>query len=238
MPINNIPCTSCKNTNCLIYKHIKTKDFEKFISEKNTFSCKKGQQFVMEGAPTNGLFFIQSGKAKVIKTGIYGKEQILRFVTDGEVIGHRGFGVRQKYFIGALALEDTTLCNFSDKTLKEMLIQIPELTYDFMLFYAEELSKSEEKVKTLAQMTVREKVIDSLLYINRKFGANKKGYLNLILSRKEIADFAGTTDEQVTRTFSNLKKEGYITTTGKRIAIQNINALKKEIAEHNYYLAS
>lgn len=230
-------CVNCENLNCLIKKNISSEVVQKFISEKNTFSCKKGQQFVMEGAPTNGLFFIQSGKAKVIKTGIYGKEQILRFVTDGEVIGHRGFGIRQKYFIGALALEDTTLCNFSDKTLKEMLIQIPELTYDFMLFYAEELSKSEEKVKTLAQMTVREKVIDSLLYINRKFG-NLRGFLNLPLSRKEYADYAGTTEEQVIRIFSALKKEGLIIAKGKKIGVANVENLKNEISEHNFFLDS
>jgi len=211
---------------------------QKLVEERNTIACKKGQQFVMEGAPMNGLFFMYQGKAKVLKTGIYGKEQILRFVNHGEIIGHRGFGIREKYSIGAYALEDSILCNFSDAILKNMLSQIPELTYSFMLFYAEELNRSEEKVKTLAQMTVREKVIDTLLYIHRKFGENHKGLLDLTLSRKEIAGFAGTTDEQVTRIISALKKEGYLFAIGKRIGIKNVEILKKEISEHNYFLDS
>jgi len=238
MAVPKIHCNTCANQNCLIQKNISSDLMQILITERNTIACRKGQQFVIEGAPTNGLFFIHKGKAKVLKTGIYGKEQILRFVNDGEIIGHRGFGIREKYSIGALALEDTILCNFSNKTLKKMLSQIPELTYDFMLFYAEELNRSEEKVKTLAQMTVREKVIDTLLYIHRKFGENHKGLLDVMLSRKEIADFAGTTDEQVTRTISNLKKEGYLFTIAKRIGIKKIEALKKEISEHNYFLGS
>lgn len=107
-----------------------------------------------------------------------------------------------------------------------------------MLFYANELNNSESKVKAIAQMTVREKVIDALLYINRKFGINHKDLLNLQLSRKEIAGFAGTTDEQVTRTLSALKKEKLIFTIGKRIGIVNTKQLSKEISEHNYFLNS
>lgn len=204
----------------------------------NIFTCKKGQQFIMEGAPVNGLFFICSGKAKVLKTGIYGREQILRFVGDGEIVGHRGFGTREKYGITAVALEDTVLCNFTNDIMQKMLKEIPKLTYDLMLFYAEELNKSETKVKAFAQMTVREKVIDTLLYVHRKFGLDKKGFLNLKLSRKEIADFAGTTDEQVIRTISALKKEDLLATLGKRIAILSFENLQKEISEHNYFIAS
>ncbi|AOW20357.1 Crp/Fnr family transcriptional regulator [Urechidicola croceus] len=200
--------------------------------------CKKGQQFVMEGAPVNGLFFICKGRAKVLKTGIYGKEQILRFVKEGEIVGHRGFGTRKKYGISAVALEDIVLCNFSNEVLEKMLKEIPTLTYNLMLFYAEELNKSENKVKAFAQMTVKEKVIDTLIYLHRKFGQNPKGYLNLVLSRKEIADFAGTSDEQVIRILSTLKKENQIFTSGKRIGISNIDLLKKEISEHNYFINS
>ncbi|WP_299108499.1 Crp/Fnr family transcriptional regulator [uncultured Winogradskyella sp.] len=222
----------------MIKKNIALDSIQEFMEDRSTITCKNGQQFVMEGAPTNGLFFVNKGKAKVLKTGIYGKEQILRFVNDGEIIGHRGFGIREKYSVSAVALEDSVLCNFTDDTLKRMLKVIPELTYDLMLFYAYELNKTESKVKAIAQMSVREKVIDALLYINRKFGCNHRGLLDIKLSRKEIAGFAGTTNEQVTRVISVLKKEELIFTMGKRIGIVNVELLSKEISEHNYFLDS
>ena len=106
-----------------------------------------------------------------------------------------------------------------------------------MLFYANELNKSEAKVKSLSQMTVRERVIDTLLYVNRKFG-QQNGFIALVLSRREYADYAGTTEEQVIRVLSALKKEQLITTKGKRIGIVHLALLKKEISEHNFYLDS
>ncbi len=219
----------------------KNVSIEYLIDIKDSISiiaCKKGQQFIMEGAPVNGLFFVCSGKAKVLKTGIYGKEQILRLVGEGEIVGHRGFGTTNKYGISAVAIEDCILCSLSNDILNKMLIELPKLTYDLMIFYAEELNRSEDKVKAFAQMTVREKVIDSLLYMDRKFGRNLNGFFSIQLSRKEIADYAGTTVEQVIRTISALKKEELIQTLGKQIGIINIEELKKEISEYNYFLGT
>jgi len=87
-------------------------------------------------------------------------------------------------------------------------------------------------------MTVREKVIDSFLYIYRKFGQNEDDFFNIQLPRKDFADFAGTTEEQVIRIISSLKKEKLLQTKGKQIGITNINLLKKEISEHNFFLDS
>ena len=230
-------CHSCENLNCLIKKSISNETLAPFLVEKATVSFRKGQGFIFEGAPVHGLYFVHSGKVKVSKSGIHGKEQIVRLVGDGEIIGHRGFGANSFYQINAETLSDTILCNFSTNTLENMLQTVPALTYDFMIFYADELNRSETKVRKFAQMTVREKVIDALLYINRKFG-QENGLLVVQLSRKEIANFAGTTEEQVIRVISGLKKEGLLSSKGKSIGIVDVDELKKEIAAHHYFLDS
>lgn len=230
-------CSTCPNGDCLIKKNCLTTEAEEFIKQRISFLCKKGQQFIIEGAPVQGLFFIQKGKAKIMQTGINGREQIVRFSKDGEIIGHRGFAVGEQYHISAEALEDTFVCNFSNRIMIEMLQEIPALTYEMMLFYAKELNVSETKVRKIAQMTVRERVVDTLLYIDRKFGQTNQLF-NLQLSRKEIADFSGTTEEQVIRILSLLKKEGLIRSVGKKIGITELQKMKNEISEHNYFIAT
>jgi len=228
-------CLSCGNETCLIKKNLKSPVVTEFTEIRKEIRCKKGQQFIMEGAPVTGLFFLLKGKVKVVRTGLHGKEQIVRFAKEGEIIGHRGFGTDEFYPISAIALEDCVLCYFSKEKLQEVLKIDPSFTYDLMLFYANELSQSEVKVKYLSQMTVRERIIDTLLFLHRKFGQHKD-FLLLPLSRKEYADYAGTTEEQVIRTFSTLKKENLIVAKGKKIGIPDVSILKKEIAEHKFYL--
>lgn len=230
-------CTVCGSTKCLMHTY-KDVLFNTNQPQSNTvLKCKKGQQFIMEGAPVNGLFFIKSGVVKVFRTGINGREQIVRFAKPCEIVGHRGFGTQEYYSIGAIALKDTELHYFPKEYLQQTLLNNPKLAYGMMLFYANELNRSENKVKSISQMTVRERVIDSLLYIHRKFG-ELKGFLNLPLSRREYAEYSGTTEEQVIRVFSALKKENLISASGKKIGITNIDNLKKEINDHNYFLDS
>jgi CRP-like cAMP-binding protein len=224
-------CTSCINENCFIKRHIHIEKMKNYIVKKRSFTCKKAQQFIIEGAPIQGLYFIYKGKVKTVKTGINGREQIVRLTKEGDTVGFRGFGTSKRYLIGAYALEDTVLCNFSNEDMLDILHNIPEFTFDLMLFYAEELNKSENNIRKIAQMNVRERVIDTLLYIHRKFGQTN-GVIELDLSRKEIADFAGTTDEQVIRVISSLKKEALIKTVGKKIGLLNVDKLKAEIREH------
>lgn len=226
-------CYSCANENCFIRKHLHIEQMVTYVAKKQNVVCKKSDQFITEGAPLQGLYFICSGKVKTVKTGINGREQIVRLTKSGDIVGFRGFGTSKKYLIGAYALEDTVLCNFSNETMLEILKHVPEFTYALMLFYADELNKSENNIRKIAHMNVRERVIDLLLYIHRKFG-QVNGLIDIELSRKEIADFAGTTEEQAIRIISSLKKETLIKTVGKRIGILNVSGLRSEIMEHKY----
>lgn len=227
-------CYSCANENCFIKKHLHLEKMAPYIFKKKRVVCKKTNQFITEGAPLQGLYFICEGKVKTVKTGINGREQIVRLTKNGDTIGFRGFGTSKRYLIGAYALEDTILCNFSNETMMEILQNVPEFTYALMLFYADELNKSENNIRKIAHMNVRERVIDLLLYIYKKFG-QRNDLIEIELSRKEIADFAGTTEEQAIRILSSLKKEMLIKTTGKRIGILNVPKLRSEIMEHTYF---
>ena len=228
-------CETCTNSNCFIKTHLHLEKMRDYVEKKHSFKCKKGHQFILEGAPLQGLYFIYQGKAKTVKTGIYGREQIVRFAQEGDIVGFRGFGTSNRYLIGAYAIEDTILCNFSNEVMMEILQNVPEFTFDMMLFYAEELNKSENNVRKIAHMSVRERVVDTLLYIHRKFGQSND-YINVVLSRRDITDLARTTEEQVIRVISSLKKEGLIKIEGKKIGLVKIPALRKEIMEHKYIL--
>ncbi len=199
-----------------------------YLDLKRTIHSRKSENFILEGSPVQGLFFVYKGKAKVYSSGAQGGDQIVRFVGNGDTVGHRGFlSFESCYMISADALEDSILCHFTSEDLLKMLHSIANLSFDLMIFYAEELQRSEEKVNKFAQMNVRERVIDSLMYLKNKFGVND-GFINIKISRKEIADFAGTTDKQVTRVMSNLKQENLIYIEGKLIKIIDEEKLLKE----------
>ncbi|MCC6383923.1 MAG: Crp/Fnr family transcriptional regulator [Bacteroidia bacterium] len=199
----------------------------KLIREnKLLIRCKKGQQIFFEGAPVTGIFFILEGKVKVFKSGINGRQQIVRLARSGDILGHRGFGGNNIYPVGASTLEDSKICFIESSVFFNTLKNEPELAIQLLLFYAEELKTTETKLRNQAQMTIREKITDALLYIYERYHVDGDNTLDVHLSRQDIADLAGTNREQISRLITEFEYEGIIKTKGKRIEIIRLNKMQ------------
>lgn len=222
----NIECEKCPNKDCSLLRYCNS-TWLKFISEhKACTTYKKGQQIIYERMLVDGMYFILSGKVKVYKTGINGKQQILRLSKTGDILGHRGFN-RKVFPISAAALEDCKVCFIEIDDFEQILKSNPEMAYQLMAFYAEELFISEVRARNLAQLTVREKVADSLVKIRESFEVNTgNGPIGVELSRQEIADLAGTTKEQVSKHLADFKDEGIIELNGRGINLLDEERLK------------
>lgn len=206
---------------------------EKINNRKNSFQCKKGQPIFIEGSAVMGIYFIYQGKVKVTIRGANNKQQIVRLANNGHILGHRGFG-NESYPVGAVAMEDSLICFIDNNTLNETFLANPEFTIGLMMFYSQELRKTEARIKYFSQMTAREKVIYALYYLMETYDLSaKKNILDIIISRQEIADIAGTTADQVSRTITDLKKEKVLNTDEKKIIILNSQKLREEV--HAYF---
>ncbi|MCX6292270.1 MAG: Crp/Fnr family transcriptional regulator [Bacteroidetes bacterium] len=228
-----ISCQDCANKQCFVQQYCFADWINRIDQSKNQAWYKRGQYIFREGDRVFGIYFIQQGKVKVVSTGLNNKEQVVRLATDGHVVGHRGYGA-ETYPIGAIALEDTIACFVENKLLYDAFMANPKFTYSLMMFYSIELRKTEIRLRHLAQMSIREKIANTLLYIKDIYGINEKeNCLNVILNRQEIADIAGTTAEQVTRQLTDFEKEKLIAKLGKKIVLDDLEGLKKIIAAHS-----
>ncbi len=193
---------------------------------------KKNQNILNQGFRIFGIFFIRKGKVKVFTTGLNGKEQIVRFASDGHILGHRGVGY-EVYPVSATAMEDSYICFIENEVLNELFMANPKFAVELMMYYSRELRKLENRVKNIVQMNIREKTAESLLLIQSNFGINEQGELNVCFSRVDFASFAGSTRQQVAIQLTEFEKEGLIEKRGKKIAILNMNALVRIISEFN-----
>lgn len=226
-----IDCFSCENELCLI-KTCGSGSIALLEEKKTQLVLDKGQAIFQEDAPVFGLFFIQKGKVKVVSSNLDGKKQIVRLANKQHLLGHVGTGY-ETYPIGAFALENTRVCFFDSDLMVEAFKQNFDLSFCVMMFYSKELRKSEIRTKYLAQMTVREKIVFSLIYVVDTFGiCSSSNTLEASLSRSEIASIAGTNSDQVSRTITALKSDGLISTDGNKIVILNLDGMNAIIARY------
>lgn len=225
-------CTECQTSSCLIKQNVNTA-WLKQIEEHNQISFyKEGHHIVYENNPVMGLYFIQEGKAKIYSTGINNKTQVVRLSKAGGIIGHRGYG-GDLYPVGAISIEDSIVCFINNETMFNAFMENPKLTFNLMMYYSKELRNSEARIKNIAQMNVKEKVVDALLYVDDVFNPTSNTHSIISLTRKDLSDLAGINPEQLSRILSELKMEKLISIVSNEINIIDIDKLRDIVDPFN-----
>ncbi|MFP5470260.1 MAG: Crp/Fnr family transcriptional regulator [Bacteroidia bacterium] len=230
-----VQCMDCA-ANCII-KNIYDEQVLKEIEESKTVQHYNKQQYIFnEGMPISQIRFITSGVVKVFKSGVNNKTKIIRFSKTGEILGHRALNTTT-YPVSAVAIEETTICSFSKIFYLNLIRKNLSLAIKMMNFFADELTRSETRERNLAQMNVREKIADTLLYLKDTFELDKNNVLQIFLSRQDIADYAGTTKEQVSKILSEFKDEKLIKLKAKQIIFLDEQKIRTIIDTHfKHYL--
>lgn len=195
-------------------------------SNRKNYLVKKGESIFKEGDPVNGVYFVYKGSVKVHKQ--WGdKDIIIRFATPGKIFGHRGLGISSaSYPVSATALEPSTIC-FIDKDFFLSTLQVNhDFAFKLMMFYAEELRESEDKMRNLALMSVKGRLAVALFHLQDLFGIDDDQCISVDLSRQDLAAFTGATYETVFRTMNELIQEKLIVLIGKKIQIIDAEGLK------------
>lgn len=227
-----ITCKKCDNNACFIKKTLPSRWLTKIELKKIQIEHLAKDAIFREGGYVRGVYFIKTGKVKIVAKGAENKEQIVRLAIEGHVLGHRGLG-DDKYPVSAIACIDSTVCFIDNDTLYDAFMDNPKLILQMMEFYSRELRKSEIRMKYLTQMNVQEKIAEALLYVKQAFGINKNdGTLNVCFTRKEIADLTGTLAEQVSRTLGEFENKKLIAKEGKGIKLIGEKKLQEIVEKY------
>ena len=202
-------------------------DFEKYINSKQKLNFHKGETIFEDGDTPKGVYFIQKGTAKLSKQGVYGKEQILRFIKDGDLIGYRSLLCGENLQAKAEAMVDLEAIFLPAETFLHLLEVDPKLSFVMLQKIAFELGESSNTVTFLAQKTVRERLAEILLLLEQKLGTDPEGFIKISLTREEIANLIGTATESAIRLISEFKQDGLIEVEGRNIKILSRDKLIK-----------
>jgi CRP-like cAMP-binding protein len=219
-------CESCivKEFNSL--KSLTRDELTRVAACKTGKVFRKGQVIFEEGETLNGVYCVKSGVCKLTKLSENGKDQVVKLVVKGGLLGKRSLVTEQKTNLSAVALNDMEMCFIPKSEIMEDLNKNPKFTMDVLRTMAEDLKESDESLVNMAQKSVKRRMAEILMYIQDNFGTDDEGYLSIVISREDYASIVGTATESAIRILSQFKKELIISTRGKQIKIEDYNALK------------
>jgi len=194
---------------------------------KTSYTIKKGEPIFEEGEVTNGIYCIKDGVCKLSKLSDNGKDQIVKLVKPGELLGQRSMISDEPANLSAVALEDMEVCFIPRSEVMQFFTQNNQFSMNVMKTICEDLKGADDHMVNMAQKTVRQRLAETLIYLEDTFGKNEDGTLRIQLSREELAGMIGTATESCIRLLSELNKSDYIELIGKKIKIVDKNKLKR-----------
>jgi CRP-like cAMP-binding protein len=204
------------------------KDKEAIIQHHTVTRIKKGGYLYREGEKSHGLICMASGKAKIFRTGVAGREHIIKMLKVNDFTGFQTLFTESIWSDSAVVIEESIICTIEKQSLLRILKNNADLSVKISKILSDELRYSYDKMVSLSQKHVRGRLVESLLMLCKIYGFEADGKtINARLSRNDIAHLSNMTTSNAIRTLSNLAAEGNIKINGKKIAILNFDNLEQ-----------
>jgi CRP/FNR family transcriptional regulator len=153
---------------------------------------------------------LRTGMVKISHTLTDGRQQIVDFLTDGDILLDHPRDNAQSTIVEATT--DVDACEISLADLNALSVDAPELRDALLGAALEKIDRKNYQLMMLGRKRSDERVASFLLdFLERaKRRGKPSNRLNLPMSRGEIADYLSLTTETVSRAFSVLREEGIL----------------------------
>jgi CRP/FNR family transcriptional regulator, cyclic AMP receptor protein len=198
---------------------------DSLTNERNTNRFKKKQVIYKEGNNPFYLYYIIKGKVKTLKTHEDGKDLVVGLYTEGDFLGYITLLEGTVYKETAETMEDTEVALIPKKDFEDLINRNPAIAKKFINLLAKNLSEKEQQLLGIAYNTLRKKVAEALISLQKKYHTNKSKPFYIDITRDELASIAGTATESLIRTLSDFKAEKLVEIKDGKISIINENRL-------------
>ena len=184
----------------------------------------RGETIFFEGDPGNGFYMVATGRIKIYKTSMSGKEQILHIFGPGEPFGEVPVFHGQPFPANAMALEKTSLIFFPRKAFVELVHTMPSLVMNMLAVLSMRLRRFATQIENLSLKEVPARLAGYLLYLSEEQGSPEQ--VELQISKGQLASLLGTIPETLSRIFAKMSDEGLIRVEGKKIILLDRKGLE------------
>ena len=178
---------------------------------------KRGQIFFAEGDEGKGFYMILTGRVKIFKLSLEGKEQILHIVASQEAFGEVAVFTGEHYPASAQAITDCRTLFFPRRAFVALVNQNPSLALNMLAFLSSRLRKLTRLIEDLSLKEVPGRLAAYLLYLNN--GQDDSAFLTLDISKNQLAGLLGTIPETLSRILKRMSKDKFIKTDARHIQI-------------------
>jgi CRP-like cAMP-binding protein len=190
----------------------------------NQLNFKKGEVILKQGATSTSIGFLHKGIVKFTYQKDAKKNYIMTVVSGPKLIGQANLFFKEKNIFSIIAVEDCVICFLDSKKILGILENHGKFLLSMVERSSDMFQTSIFNFISLAHNHVPGRIADILIFLWENVYRNSS--YDFTLSRKEIAEFAACSHENVISVLSAYNKEGLIGFEGRKIIIKDLEKLK------------
>lgn len=180
-----------------------------------------GQIIFLEGETSDGLWFVQKGRVKIVKQSLNGRIVGLCMMNPGKCFGSCPLFSMDRNPATAQAVDEVTLLIVPQEQLQSLVREDHEFASVLLRIYSRRLLHLARVSEGLGAWTTADRINDCLL----TYAEDGTPHPVVRLTHEKLAALAGTVREVVTRHLASLEQDGTVVLEPGQITILNTNAL-------------
>ncbi|MDR1666805.1 MAG: Crp/Fnr family transcriptional regulator [Bacteroidales bacterium] len=205
---------------------ITAEEFKRIEKTSVYLKFKKGEIILKQGHPPTHVAFLQSGIVKFnFSSEATGKNTILTLVSAPKILGGANLFYKDNNLFSMVAVEDCEVFLIESNVLFELLKSNGRFAVALFQLASEMFKSSILNFISVANKQKEGRIADVFLYLSQDVYFHNS--FNLSLTRKELAEFACCSVENIIMTLSKWQQEGIISISGKKMEIIDMNKLKQ-----------
>jgi CRP/FNR family transcriptional regulator len=186
-----------------------------------------GELLFSEGEPCSGLQIIVSGKVRIFKSSVSGREQVLAMNVPGESVAELPVFDGGPYPASAMAVEDTEVAFISRQDFNAFCLEHPEVALKVLSVVGARLRRLVGIIEELSFTTIRQRLIAVLLKLAHSQGKKTVRGVEFLLpgTHQELANQLGTVRELISRNLMRLQAEGLLEVDARLIVVKDMKGL-------------
>jgi CRP-like cAMP-binding protein len=189
---------------------------------------KKGDILLFDGKPCEQIVIVRSGRIKVSRTAVTGREQILEILNPGDTCACNPGAAAWCCSSTSQALTDCGVWIFPRDKYSKMVKSNPQLAQSLNNIFAARLQKFSSLIEEVSLDDPKRRLVKLILYSleadkNLVQGENS---LELFFTHEEIAQRLGLVRETITRHLQQLKRADLIDLQPRRIVVRDRQGLQ------------
>lgn len=193
-----------------------------------------GEPLFQQGDPCKGVFFIESGTVAVRIRTASGGDVLVRLAEAGELVGSRALleGGEANHLKAAVAINEVRTSFVPREAALDVLEIRPGVILSLLRRIAREASQAELMRAVSMDCSARARFARLLISLRHHHGwvsDNGDLFLDLPVSRKDLASSIGTRPETVSRLIEAFEADGIAFFKGREVRIPDLDGLLDEV---------